>query len=51
MRELFEMEGEKDNGKQILSSIQNSLIYNHLSFSYPSNDREILKDISFEIKK
>lgn len=51
MRELFEMEGEKDTGKQILSHIQNSLTYNHLSFSYPSNNREILKDISFEIKK
>lgn len=45
------MEKEKDTGKQILFPIQNSLTYNHLSFSYPSNDREILKNISFEIKK
>jgi ABC-type multidrug transport system fused ATPase/permease subunit len=51
MRELFEMEKEKDIGEKILFPIQNSLTYNHLSFSYPNNDREILKDISFEIKK
>ncbi len=51
MRELFEMENEPNNGTKVLKNLEKSLTYNHLSFSYPSNDREILKNISFEIKK
>jgi len=51
VRIILNMENEPNNGTKILTKLQNSLSYNHLSFSYPSNDREILKDISFAIKK
>lgn len=51
VRALLEMPDEPDNGTKILSRLEKTLAYNHLSFSYPSNDREILNDISFEIQK
>lgn len=51
IRLLLYRETEKDLGKTIFAWVKNSLTYNHLSFSYPSNDREILKNISFEIQK
>ena len=45
------MQDEPDNGTKVLSHLEKTLTYNHLSFSYPSNDREVLNDISFEVKK
>lgn len=48
---LLALEDEPNNGTKTLGSLGKSLTYNHLSFSYPSNDREVLKDISFEIQK
>ena len=51
VRSLLEMQDEPDNGTKILSHLEKTLTYNHISFSYPSNDREVLNDISFEIQK
>lgn len=48
---LFDMEDEKDNGKKVLGQMQKSITFENLSFSYPSSERAILSDISFEIKK
>ena len=51
VRTLLESPNEPNNGTKTLDSLKNTLSYNHISFTYPSNDREVLKDISFEIKK
>lgn len=50
-KEVFEMESEKDTGTRILQKIEKSVTFQNLFFSYPSNDREVLSDIDFEIKK
>ena len=51
VRALFEMPDEPNHGKNILSHLENTLVYQDVSFSYPSNDRKVLDNISFEIKK
>ncbi len=51
VRTLLEMPNEPDSGTKVLSKLEKTLTYNHVAFSYPSNDREVLNDISFEIKK
>jgi ABC-type multidrug transport system fused ATPase/permease subunit len=51
VRALLEMSDEPDNGTKILSHLEKTLTYNHVSFSYPSNDREVLTQVSFEIQK
>lgn len=51
VRSLLEMQDEPNTGTKVLGYLEKSLTYNHLSFSYPSNDREILQDISFEIER
>lgn len=50
-KEVFEMESEKDTGTKMLQKIDKNITFQNLSFSYPSNDREVLSDINFEIKK
>lgn len=50
-KDIFEMKSEKDTGKKILHSIEKTITFENLSFSYPSNDREVLSNINFEIKK
>ncbi len=47
--EVFGMEGELDKGKKILKSINSTITFRELSFSYPSNNREVLSEIDFEI--
>lgn len=51
VRIILKKNNEPNNGTKVLKNLEKSLTYNHLSFSYPSNDRKILKNISFEIKK
>lgn len=51
VRALLEMPDEPDNGAKLLPSLRQGIVYNRVSFSYPASDREILKDISFEIKR
>lgn len=51
VRKLLEMTDEPDTGTKIFKTLGKSLSYNHLSFSYPSNNRKVLRDISFEIRK
>lgn len=51
VRHLLEMPDEPNGGTRVFTALEKSLTYNHLTFSYPSNDREVLKDISFEIGK
>jgi ABC-type multidrug transport system fused ATPase/permease subunit len=51
VEDIFSLSNEKDTGKTILKSIKKSISFENLSFSYPSNDREVLTDIDFEIKK
>lgn len=50
-RELLEMKDEPDTGMKSFESLEKSIAYNHVTFSYPSNDREVVMDVSFEIKK
>lgn len=51
VRSLLEMQDEPNTGTKVLGHLEKSLTYNHLSFSYPTSDREILRDISFEIER
>ncbi len=50
-KELFGMESEKDIWVNELKHIKKSISFQNLSFSYPSNDREVLSDIDFKIEK
>lgn len=50
-QELFKMSNEIDAGKKVLEKVSSSISFQNLSFSYPSNDREVLHDIDFEIQK
>lgn len=50
-REVLMLTSERDAGKLTLSEVKSSIVFQNLSFSYPSNDREVLQDIDFEIKK
>ena len=47
---VFEMENEKDQWKEILKNIE-SIQFENTTFAYPSSKREVLSDISFNIKK
>ncbi len=51
MKALFSMIPERDTGKSEFWEMQKSITFENLTFAYPSNDREVLKDINFEIKK
>ncbi|MBP9779210.1 ABC transporter ATP-binding protein [Candidatus Gracilibacteria bacterium] len=48
---LFSFSDEKDTGKSILTSMKKNISFEDLSFSYPSNEREVLSDINIDIKK
>lgn len=50
-KEIFAMESEIDTGKNILSRVSKNIVFNDLSFSYPSSPREVLLGINMEIKK
>jgi ABC-type bacteriocin/lantibiotic exporter with double-glycine peptidase domain len=50
-KEVFLMDPEIDIGKKFLKSIQRSIVFKNLSFSYPSSPREVLSGINFEITK
>lgn len=50
-KEVFMMEDEKDDGKELLKSIKKSIRFENLSFCYPSSPREVLSNIDFEIQK
>lgn len=50
-RVLLETEDEPDTGTKIFENLEKGITYDHLTFSYPSNDREVVMDVSFEIKK
>lgn len=50
-KEVFMMEDEKDDGKELLKSIKKSIRFENLSFCYPSSPREVLSGIDFEIEK
>ena len=45
------MAQEKDDGKKKFETIEKSITFQNISFSYPSNDREVLSCIDFEIEK
>ena len=51
MKTLFEMVPERNNGKQKFGEMKKSITFENLSFSYPSNDREVLQNIDFRIEK
>lgn len=51
VRTLLDMADEPDNGKKTLGTLGKMISYDRVSFSYPSNDREVLQDVSFEIRK
>jgi len=48
---IFALNSEKDTGQKILRKVNSSITFQNLSFSYPSNDREVLSDIDFQIEK
>ncbi len=48
---LFSFSDEKDTWKSILTSMKKNISFEDLSFSYPSNEREVLSDINIDIKK
>ncbi len=48
---IFSMKNEKDTGKKNLSKIQSSITFQNVSFSYPSNNREVLSNIDITIHK
>lgn len=48
---LLDMADEPDTGNTTMTGLKEALTYNHVSFVYPSNDREVLGDISFRIQK
>lgn len=48
---LLSLDDEPDNGKKEFKGFSRSVSYDRINFSYPSNDREVLKNVSFEIKK
>lgn len=50
-QELFGMNNEIDSGKKELKTVKSSLTFQNLTFSYPSNEREVLQNINFEIQK
>jgi len=50
-RELLEMVDEPNEGTKIFEGLKKDIVYNQLSFTYPSNDREVVTDVSFEIKR
>ena len=51
MQALYAMAQEKDNGKKKFETIEKSITFQNISFSYPSNDREVLSCIDLEIEK
>lgn len=40
---------EEDNGTIELQQAQGRIVFNHLRFTYPGTDKEVLKDISFAV--
>lgn len=51
MQKLYAMDPETDKGTIDFPGVKESLRIENLSFSYPSTSREVLHDISIEIKK
>ncbi len=47
--ELLDSEVEENGGKQVLN-MSGQISFNRVKFSYESNDREILKEVSFDIQ-
>ncbi|MDP2103615.1 MAG: ABC transporter ATP-binding protein, partial [Candidatus Gracilibacteria bacterium] len=50
-RELLGMKNEPNKGTRVFDTLKERITYNNISFSYPSNDREVVTDVSFEIKR
>lgn len=48
---LFSHSDEKDAWKNILTSMKKNISFENLSFSYPSNEREVLSNIDIDIRK
>ncbi len=51
MQKLYAMSPETDSWKNILQWVSKSITFKNISFSYPSSAREVLTNISFDIKK
>lgn len=51
VREVLGMKNEPNKGTRVFESFEKGVTYDHVTFSYPSNDREVVMDVSFEIKK
>jgi ABC-type multidrug transport system fused ATPase/permease subunit len=50
-RNVYIIENELDSWKITLAKVAKNITFKNLSFSYPSSPREVLSDISFEIRK
>jgi ABC-type multidrug transport system fused ATPase/permease subunit len=50
-KELLHLESEKDSGTEIFQGIKKEIRFQNIQFSYPSNDREVLSQITFTIQK
>ena len=51
MQTLYAMNPEEDDGKKKFETIEKSITFQNISFSYPSTDREVLSCIDLEIEK
>jgi ABC-type multidrug transport system fused ATPase/permease subunit len=51
LQETIQQDKEIDTWKNILPWVQENIEFKNVSFSYPSNDREVLSDVSLNIKK
>lgn len=50
INEFLQATSELEMGKQISKPISGNWVFNNVSFTYPETDREILKQITFEIE-
>lgn len=50
-KEVFALASERDTGKKQFPGIVSSIQLDSVSFAYPSNEREVLKNIEFSIRK
>ena len=50
-QEVFSMTEESNSGKKNLEKVKKSITFQNISFSYPSNNREVLSCIDLEIEK
>ena len=50
INEFLQANSEFEIGKQIAKPISGNWVFKNVSFTYPGSDREILKQITFEIE-